>query len=216
MIKELTLSLLEAIKTNGARSIFWAGIIEQVISPIPSVLIPMGGGALLIAKNLPLGLALIQIGKIISFPYALAVTVGSSVLYLGSFYGGKVLIEKFGKFFALSPKSIERFKNRFTRGFKDELLIFLLVALPVTPISLIAASCGVIGIGPLEFYPLVFLGTLVRATFLGWLGWQAGGAYQLISSGLNVVETLLTLAGAGTGFLILAFLYWRRQRILRE
>lgn len=213
MIKELTFSLVEAIRNNGLVSIFWAGVIEQVISPIPSVLIPMGGGALLVTKNLQFLPALIQIGKKISLPYALGATIGCSILYLGSLYGGKVLIEKFGKFFGLSMKNVERFRRKFTRGFKDELIIFFLIVLPATPISLIAASCGVIGIGPLEFYPLLFMGTLVRATLLGWLGWQAGEAYQLIGSSLNVVETLLTVMGVGMGFLFLAFLYWRRSKI---
>lgn len=216
MIKQLTLSLIETIKQNGAISVFWGGIIEQVISPIPSVLIPISAGFLLIHKHLSFFRALIQISTQISLPYALGATIGSSILYFASFYGGRALIKKFGKFFGLSIKNIDRFKNKFTRGFKDELIIFFLVILPVTPISLVAASCGIIGISPFEFYSLLWLGTFIRSLFLGWLGWQVGETYQLISSGLNKIETLLSMIGVGTIFLLLAFFYHKRKKILND
>jgi len=216
MFKELTVTIIEAIRQNGAMSVFWGGLIEQVISPIPSVLIPMSAGFILIPKQLASLAAFQQIYHQISFPYAVGATIGSSVLYFASYYGGRALIEKFGKFFGLSLKNIDRFKNKFTRGFKDELIIFLLIILPATPISLVAASCGIIGIKAAEFYPLIFLGTFVRSLLLGWLGWQAGEAYQLISSGLNKIETLLSIAGVGVAFAILAFLYYKRQKILKN
>lgn len=215
MLKEFTLNLIEAIRQNGAKSVFLAGLIEQIISPIPSVLIPMSAGFLLIPQKLGLPAALSQIFRQISGPYAVGATLGTTVLYLLALYGGRALIEKFGKFFGLSIKNIDRFKNKFTRGFKDELIIFLLIALPATPISLVAASCGVIGIKALEFYPLIFVGTLVRSLFLGWLGWRAGETYQLLSSGLNLAESFLTVAAVGIGFALLAFLYYKRHKILK-
>jgi len=216
MFKEITSSLIQAITQNGPISVFWAAIIEQVISPIPSVLIPMSAGVLLISRELPLIPLLIQVAKKISFPYAVGATIGSSVLYLTAYFGGRLLIERFGKFFGLSVKNVDRFRNRFTRGFKDEFIIFFLVILPVTPISLVAASCGVIGISALEFYPLMLVGTFIRSLFLGWLGSQAGEAYQLIGSGLNRVETLLSIAGVGVVFAFLAILYLKRQKILKD
>lgn len=216
MFREITSLLIQAITQNGATSVFWAAIIEQVISPIPSVLIPMSAGVLLISRELPLIPLLIQVAKKISFPYAIGATIGSSVLYLASYFGGRILIERFGKFFGLSVENVDRFRSKFTRGFKDELIIFFLVILPVTPISLVAASCGVIGISALEFYPLMLVGTFIRSLFLGWLGSQAGETYRLVSSGLNKVETLLSLAGVGIGLGVLTFLYYKRQKILKD
>lgn len=216
MFKELTVTIIEAIRQNGAMSVFWGGLIEQIISPIPSVLIPMSAGFILIPKQLASLAAFQQIYRQISFPYAVGATIGSSVLYFVSYYGGRALIEKFGKFFGLSLKNIDRFKNKFTRGFKDELIIFLLIILPATPISLVAASCGIIGIKAAEFYPLILFGTFIRSLLLGWLGWRAGEAYQLISSGLNKIEASLSIAGVGVAFVILAFLYYKRQKILKD
>lgn len=216
MIKEIGLTLIEAIQNNGATSVFWAGIIEQVVSPIPSVLIPMSGGVLLIPQAMTLLPALARIINVISLPYALGATIGSSVLYFLSFFGGRVLVERFGKFFGLSAKNIDRFRNRFTRGFKDEAIILLLVILPATPISLVAASCGVIGIPALEFYPLLFLGTFVRSLLLGWLGWQIGETYETVGAGLNKLESLLTIIGVTLALAFLGFLYYKRQKILKD
>jgi len=216
MLKELTGSVIETISQNGAKSVFWAGIIEQVISPIPSVLIPMSAGFLLVPADLSFWAAILQIIRQISLPYALGASLGSSVLFLGALFGGQLLIAKFGKFFGLSLKNIERFKNKFTRGIKDEIIILLLIALPVTPISLVAASCGIIGIAPLEFYPLILAGTFIRSLFLGWLGWQMGEAYHFIGGGLSKMESLLSVVGALAALTLLGFLYYKRQKILKN
>ena len=212
MFKHLSSFLLEAIKHNGGASVFWAGVIEQVISPIPSVLIPMSAGFLLIPQQIFSWLVLVQILQKISLPYALGATIGSSVLYLVSFWGGRVLIERYGRLFGLSLKQIDKFRVRFTRGFKDEMIIFFLLVLPVTPISIVAASCGLIGIVAWEFYPLIFLGTLTRSIFLALLGWKTGETYTLVATSLDKTESLLSLGIVGAAFLVLAFLYYKRQK----
>lgn len=212
MFRNLTLFLLEAIKRNGAASVFWAGVIEQIISPIPSILIPMSAGFLLIPQGVFSGLVLRQILQKISLPYALGATLGSSLLYLTAFFGGRILIEKYGKFFGLSLKQIDKFRIKFTRGFKDEVLIFLLLVLPVTPISIVAVSCGLIGITIWEFYPLMFLGTLTRSILLACLGWKTGETYTQIAGSLDKTESFLSLGAIGVAFLGLAFLYYKRHK----
>lgn len=215
MLNEFTHQLIKAIQQNGPRSVFLAGLIEQVISPIPSVFIPSSAGFLLIPQNLPFWTGISQIFSRISLPYALGATIGTTVLYLLAFFGGRAIIERFGKFFGISLKHIDRFREKFTRGFKDEIIIFLLVALPATPISLVAASCGLIGIPAWEFYPIIFIGTLFRSLVLGWIGWQAGEGYQMMVSGLDRMESLLTILAAGLAFLGVIFLYWKRHQILK-
>lgn len=216
MLKEISLQIIEAIKTNGPKSVFLAGIIEQVISPIPSVFIPMSAGFFLIPKKIPFLVAISEVIRKISLPYALGATIGSSVLYLTALFGGRLLVEKFGKFFGVSVKNIDLFREKFTRGFKDEIIILLLLFLPVTPISLVAASCGVIGIPPQEFYPLLLIGSFVRSIFLGIFGWRIGESYNVIASGINQIESLITLLSIGVVGAILIFLYWKRQKILKD
>lgn len=216
MIKHLTSFIIEAIKNNGPISVFWGGIIEQVITPIPSVLIPMSAGFLIIPKDLPLLPLIIRIIRNISIPYSIGATIGSSILYLGSLFGGRVLIEKYGKYFDVSIREIDKFKSKFTRGFKDEVIIFLLVTLPVTPISIVAVSCGLIGITPAEFYPLLLLGTFIRSVFLGILGWKTGKTYETLALGLNKSESLISIGIVGIVFLCLAILYSKRKKFFNN
>lgn len=216
MFKELSLQIINAIKSNGPKSVFLAGIIEQVISPIPSVFIPMSAGFFLIPQKIPLLTATSEVIRKISLPYAFGATLGSSVLYFLSLFGGRLLIEKFGKFFGVSLKNIDLFRRQFTRDLKDEILILFLLFLPVTPISLVAASTGIIGLPPQEFYPLILVGTFVRSIFLGLLGWQVGESYHLFAQGLDQIESLITVFAVGLIGCFLVFLYWKRQKILKD
>lgn len=216
MLKNLSHQIIEAIKSNGPKSVFWAGIIEQVISPIPSVFIPMSAGFFLIQQEISFFSAVEEVVRKISLPYSLGATLGSSVLYFIAMYGGRILIEKFGRFFGVSLKNIDLFRKKFTRGFKDEVLIFLLVCLPVTPISLVAASCGLIKIPPQEFYPLLAAGTFFRSIFLGFLGWRIGESYHFLAKGLDKIESFISILVVGVIFFLLAFLYWKRRKILEE
>ena len=205
-----------AIRENGAASVFWAGIIEQIISPIPSVFIPMSAGFLLIEpKTAGLSLFGLVIRKI-SLPYSLGATLGSSVMYWLAFLGGRALIGRFGKFFGLSLRHIDKFRVKFTRGFRDELIIFLLLVLPATPISIVAVSCGLIGIKAWGFYPLMIVGTFARSALLAILGWKMGEAYFQLSSKLDLAESLLSIGIIGTAFLVLVFLYYKRSKFFNQ
>ncbi|MDP2864959.1 MAG: hypothetical protein Q8O90_01815, partial [Elusimicrobiota bacterium] len=75
MIAEITQWILELIKTHGPASVFIGVIIESVIAPIPSPVIIMGAGAILIPATLPAGPALWDIARFIVLPGALASTL---------------------------------------------------------------------------------------------------------------------------------------------
>lgn len=217
MVEELTQTIIEAIRQNGSQSVFWGAVIEQLLGVlIPSPIVPMSAGFLLIPQHLPFSSALIFIIRRISFPYALGVVIGASFFYLVALFGGRVLIDKYGKFFGLSLKNVDKFRNKFTRGFKDEVLIFLLLVLPVTSISLVSASCGLIGISGFEFYPLLLAGVFFRSILLAFLGWGVGESYQSLVSGLDKTESLLSVGVVGTAFLALIYLYYRREKYLKK
>jgi len=208
--------IFASIKTHGALSVFLGGVIEEIIVPIPSPLICMGAGYLLIEPNLSLGAAIFKIVSVISIPFAIGATLGSLLAYGVAFLGGKALIDRFGKFLDFSWKTIEIVEKRFTKGKKDEFLIFISRAIPVIPVSVISATCGFLRISPKEFLLFTFLGIILRSFILAFLGWQAGEVYHNLASGIDMVESivsilLLLLAG---GFL--GFLYLKREKILNS
>ncbi|RPJ02527.1 MAG: hypothetical protein EHM36_12355, partial [Deltaproteobacteria bacterium] len=92
MISEITNWIMESMRAHGQLSVFIGVMIEQIIVPIPSPLIIMGAGAVLISSSLSVPGAFLQILWIIVVPGAIASTLGSYIGYTISFYGGKALV----------------------------------------------------------------------------------------------------------------------------
>jgi len=200
--------VFEFIKQNGVKSVVLGGLIEQVIVPIPSPLVPMAAGFLFVSPSLSFWIALKEVFLKAALPFAIGSTIGSSMVYLIAWHGGKWLIDKFSKWFSFKWEDVEKFQKRYFQGRDtDELLIFLFRAIPLIPSVLVSAACGAIRIKPLSFYFFTFLGLLIRGIILGFVGWQSGEAVFKVSEGLDkwemVLSAIIVLAVA-TG-LFLAF-----------
>jgi len=206
-------SILAMVTTHGPLSMFIGGIVEQIIVPIPSPIITMSGGAFLIPHALPLFEAIWQIFIRVSIPYSIGAIIGTSMVFLIAFFGGRPLIEKFGKYIGISWKLIEKVKEDFQKTISDELFILIAVIIPVVPVSLISAFCGGFRIKPAKFYPMMFLALLIRATILGFIGLQMGETFTNLAYGLDKIESILTIVGA---FLILGFLYLKREKWISD
>lgn len=206
-------SILALIKTNALLAMFGGGFIEQIIVPIPSPIITMAGGALIIDRNLPVFEAIWQIFNKVTLPYTIGATLGTSLVYFVAFYGGKPLINKFGKYIGINWKLIEKIKADFQKTIADELFILISCSIPIVPVSLITGFCGGFKIPPTKFYPMVFLALLIRATLLGFIGFEMGEAFIGLAHGLDKIESLLTVIGAG---LILGFLFLKREKWLKK
>lgn len=208
--------IFASIKTHPLISVFLGGIIEEIIVPIPSPLISMGAGYLLIEPNLSLGKALLKILRVVSFPFSFGATLGSLLAYGITFFGGKPITARFGKFFDLSWKEIEKVKERFKRGKKDELMILISRAIPVIPISLISATCGFIRIPLSKFLLFTFLGIIVRSFILAFLGWQVGEVYYRFARGIDMAENIVTILLLFFAAFFLGFLYLKREKFLNS
>jgi hypothetical protein len=76
MISEMARWVMELMANNGQLSVFVGVMIEQIIVPVPSPLILMEAGALLISPGLSVPNAFLQILWIIVVPGAIASTLG--------------------------------------------------------------------------------------------------------------------------------------------
>jgi membrane protein DedA with SNARE-associated domain len=202
---------MELMRAHGQLSVFIGVMIEQVIVPIPSPLIIMGAGAILIPAELSIPNAFLQILWIIVLPGSLASTLGSYIGYLISLYGGKALVVRLHRFLDVDWQEIENLEKRF-KGKKEALSIFFSRAIPVFPISLVSIFAGLlrIPIRPFTFY--TFLGSIFRCFFLGFFGWWIGTTYEKIATRLDSIETIVSivmLIGMGLAFI---FLYYKFRR----
>jgi membrane protein DedA with SNARE-associated domain len=212
LIADITQWVMELMRTHGQLSVFIGVMIEQIIVPIPSPLIIMGAGAILISPDLTISKAFLQILWIIVLPGTIASTLGSYIGYLISYYGGKALVVRFQRFLGADWNQIENLEKRF-RGKKEALSIFLTRAIPVFPISLVSIFAGLLRIPIRPFTLYTFLGSIFRCFFLAFFGWWIGATYEKAATHLDSVETIvsiLMLIGMGVAF---GYLYYKFRKL---
>ena len=211
MISEITQWIMDLMRTHGQLSVFIGVIIEQVIVPIPSPLIIMGAGAVLILPGLSIPNALLQILWIIVLPGTIASTLGSYIGYTISYYGGKALVVRFQRFLGVDWNEIESLEKRF-RGKKEALSIFLSRAIPVIPISLVSIFAGLLRIPIKPFTIYTFLGSIFRCFFLSFFGWWIGATYEKAAVHLDSIETIVSILMLIGMCVVFGYLYYKFRR----
>ena len=201
--------IMDSIRAYGPWSVFVGVIIESVIVPIPSPLIIMGAGFVLISPDLTFMEALAPIILQIVLPGSIASTVGAYIGYGIGYFGGKPMIDRWKSFLGFSWSDVEAMERRFKdSGVKAS--IFFLRALPIFPLSVISAAAGLLRLPIKQFSLWTFYGTIPRCLFLGYLGWGLGETYQSIAKGIDrmesIVSALLIIA-------IFAVIIWLRSRV---
>ncbi len=201
--------IMDLIRAYGAWSVFVGVIIESVIIPIPSPLVIMGAGFILINSDLTAAGALIPIFLLIVVPGSLASTLGAYIGYGIGFFGGKPLVQRWKGFFGFSWEDVDVLQKRL-RGGQVKMTIFLLRAVPIIPLSLISMAAGFVRLSITPFTLWTFYGSVLRCLILGYLGWGIGETYHSLARGIDRVETAVSL------FIILALLggiIWLRGKI---
>lgn len=211
MISELTQWIMELMRAHGQVSVFIGVMIEQIIVPIPSPMIIMGAGAILVQSGLAVPDALIQILWVIVLPGALASTIGSFIGYTISYYGGKALVVRFQRFLDVDWNQVERLEKRF-QGRRENLSLFLSRAIPVFPISLVSIFAGLLRIPLKPFTLYTFLGSIFRCLFLGFVGWWIGATYERIATRLDSLETIVSVLMLIGMAAALGYLYYKFRR----
>jgi membrane protein DedA with SNARE-associated domain len=200
---------MDSIRAYGPWSVFTGVIIESVIVPIPSPLIIMGAGFVLISSESKLLEALWPMLTQIVLPGSIASTLGAYIGYGIGYLGGKPLVERLRGFLGFSWSDVEAMERHFNAG-KVNTLIFFLRALPLFPLSVISAAAGLLRLPMKQFTLWTFYGSIPRCLFLGYLGWGLGEAYQGMARGLDRVETIVS------GLLIVlicAVILWLRAKV---
>ena len=201
----------DSMRNYGQLSVFVGVMIEQIIVPIPSPLIVIGAGAILISPGLSVSNAFLQIFWIIVLPGSIASTLGSHIGYMISYYGGNALVLRFQRFLDVDWEEIGNLQKRF-RGNKEALSIFFSRAIPVFPISLVSVLAGLVRIPlkPFTFY--TFLGSIFRCFFLASVGWWIGATYEKVATRLNSAETLVSISMLIGMVGALAYLYYKFRK----
>ena len=149
---------------------------ESSIFPVPSeVVIPPA--AILAASGGGMSLAgVIAAGTFGSW-------LGSAITYWVALLVGRPVVERWGKYFFISPEKLERaerFMHRYETGG-----IFFARLLPVIR-HLISIPAGIIRMGFLKFSALTIVGAAIWCSVLAWLGGKVGD--KLRAEGKNPLD----------------------------
>ncbi len=158
----------------GALGVFLAFIIEEVFVFIPSVLVHIGAGAIILgghALNLE---GVVKLLLVVALPSALGVTIGSLWIYFIAYYGGLIGLKTYGKYFFVSSKKIEQAREKIVSNKNTVRAITILRFLPIFPNAVITALAGILRISFKNYFISTMIGIFIRATYLGGIGWFLG------------------------------------------
>ena len=215
MVGEITQWIMESMRDHGQFAVFIGVMIEQIIVPIPSPLIVVGAGALLILPTLSIPTALLQILWIIVLPGAIGETLGSYIGYTVSYYGGRTLVARFQRLLDVDWDGIASLEKQF-KGRKEVVSLFLLRAIPVFPISLVSVFAGLLRIPFKPFTICTLCGAIFRCFFLGFIGWWIGTTYEKLAAHLDSAETIVSIGMLIGMFAVLGYLYLKFRRPARS
>ncbi len=210
MIVELISYIQTIITQYGAGGIFFATILEEVIAPIPSPLVSLAGGFFLLSHNI-LWLPTLQDAFIlIAIPVAIGVSLGSTAVYALGYFGGKPILEKWGKWLGLQWDEVEKTKKKLTLKKGDEVVLFGLRLLPLVPGVAISGFCGIVRYRFFNFIIVTFFGSLCRAFILALIGWRVGELYQKYVVIIDHIEQYVFLAILVA--VVIGGIFWYRRR----
>lgn len=190
MLAEIVLFLENILMVYGPLGVFVASIIEEVIAPIPSTIVIMGTSFIVLKGAVISWGAFFKLFINIVLPAALGVTIGSLFIYGIAYFAGKPFIERWGKYLGVSWDDIQKTEKKFEKSRSDELILFITRAVPIVPSVAISAFCGFIRFDLKKYAIITFLGTIVRAFILGFIGWQFGSIYQTAANEIAYLEEI--------------------------
>jgi membrane protein DedA with SNARE-associated domain len=174
------------VRDLGYPGLFLLIVLESTLVPIPSELVMPFAGYL--AKQGDFSLPVILVIN------SVAAVVGSGICYWLGVVGGKPLLSRYGKYFLVRAKDIERTEQFFSRHGKATILIGRF--LPVVR-HIISIPAGIARMPLPGFFTQTFIGATIWGSVLIMLGYELGDRAFEIANKLKHVDLLV-----GVGILV--------------
>jgi len=168
--------------------IFLMGI-ESMCIPLPSELIMPFAGYLVYAGEMNIWWA--------GLSGALGCVWGSLVAYTVGYYGGRPLIEKYGKYILISRKDLDTADSWFKKYGDDTAFWSRLLPVIRTFISL---PLGIARVNLAKFVVYTFVGSFLWSLFLAYLGLKFGEHWHILEGyfhKFDIVIGIVLVAGFG-------------------
>lgn len=192
MLQSITTFVQGIVRDMGYPGLFLLIMLESTLVPIPSELIMPFAGYLAFKGDFSLPVILVI--------NSTAALTGSAICYWIGVAGGKPLLQRYGKYFLLRAKDIERTERFFARHGKATILISRF--LPVVR-HVISVPAGIARMPLRSFFTQTFIGATIWGTVLMMIGYELGANWETVALQLKhidlvigalIVVTLLALA----------------------
>lgn len=190
MIETLLQTIVGWVQHLGFMGVFLGALAEELFYIIPSSIVQLSAGVILLGH---ISFSWLLLGKamlIIGIPAALGVTIGSLPYYALGYYGGKPAIERWGKWLGINWQQVEELDAKLSKNWWDEVVFTGLRALPVLPSVLLSVGPGVLRLSLRTYLIGSFVGTFIRATAMGLIGAIVGGQFEGIKQLLDKTEKI--------------------------
>ena len=197
LIAALATWIIGVISSLGYGGIVLLMAIESACIPLPSeIIMPFAGFLVFKGELLLWGVALAG---------AVGCVVGSIPAYYLGMYGGRPLVEKYGKWVLISHHDIRLADQWFERY--GEIIIFVGRLLPAVR-TFIAFPAGIARMPMGKFITYTFIGSLIWCWLLAYAGMKTGEHWESLKVYFHQFHMVLVVAGV-------VFLIWYVRRHLR-
>ena len=179
IISELASFIVWIISSAGYPGIVLLMAIESACIPLPSEVIMPFAGALIVPavaaqyqpwpNGHPFSLLWVAVAG------ALGCNLGSLVAYLIGYYGGRPLVERYGRLVLLSQRELDHTERFFQRWGTATVLVARM--LPVVR-TFIALPAGMARMPQLRFHIYTFVGSFPWCLGLAWVGMKLGEKWE--------------------------------------
>jgi membrane protein DedA with SNARE-associated domain len=195
------------LETWGYVAVFGLSFISSMGLPVGSELAVIYGGVLASGQiphephhlNLVIVIVLAASGEVL----------GSLAGYLIGFYGGRTLVDRFGKYLLLTHKDLDRAEAWFGRRGEPVVLFGRFIPLLRSFVSF-GAGLGEMAIG--RFVVFTLIGCAVWCTALASLGYALGASYNHVLKDFSYAGYLL----AALAVLAVAVVFFHRLQAVRK
>ena len=179
---------------------FVGSFIEEVIAPIPSPLVLTLAGSVAESQGFPM-IYLLWISLI----GAVGKTLGGYLLYVVADKAEDIVVSKFGRFFGITHKDVEKLSAQLNGGKRDDVIFFFMRTLPIFPSAPISIICGLIKFNFRSFIILTLIGSFLRNLLFLYLGYFGLASAESIIQGFDKIESVVQVVLL---FILAGGLFW--------
>ncbi len=169
--------------------------IESACIPLPSEIILPFAGYLVFIKKFQL--------LYVAIAGAVGCVIGSVIAYAAGAYGGRPLIEKYGKYILISRHDLDIADRWFSRH--GSITVFTGRLLPIIR-TFISLPAGIARMNFVQFIFYTLAGSFLWSLFIAWIGFKLGEQWDTLGPYFHRFDYLILITG-----IILFIIYLRRH-----